>query len=244
MALRAFPADGKRTRVILCSIDPTPEGLAAMQNFLASVYRSPNLSPDDEQLIVDGLRSNLGYQNIRIEGVRAEHPFRASAGRSRLPHEADRYRPGKAGRENRQLCGPGHPRTQRQSRCSAGISFPIINRCASRPMTWAWNWSGNGVKLVSEDQIVGADGSRQVSGKSNKASHDFVAGFHPQVRRAVAEGPGLRPIAQLHRSGRRRRIHPAARLLRQGRLADGDVRRRTSRSGRRRSTCPPRSRAS
>ena len=36
---------------------------------------------------------------------------------------------------------------------------------------------GNGVKLVSEDQIVSADGSRRVSGKSDKASHDFVAGF-------------------------------------------------------------------
>ena len=33
-ALRAFPAGGGKTTLIGCSIDPTPEGLASMQNFL------------------------------------------------------------------------------------------------------------------------------------------------------------------------------------------------------------------
>lgn len=36
---------------------------------------------------------------------------------------------------------------------------------------------GNGVKLVGEDQVVNQNGSRAVSGQTNKASQTFVNGF-------------------------------------------------------------------
>ena len=45
VALRAFPSDGPATKFIGCSIDPTPEGLAAMQQFAAPVRLSPRKTP-------------------------------------------------------------------------------------------------------------------------------------------------------------------------------------------------------
>ncbi len=41
VALRAFPPSGDKTAVIGCSIDPTPEGLASMQNFLRGNRPNP-----------------------------------------------------------------------------------------------------------------------------------------------------------------------------------------------------------
>jgi hypothetical protein len=62
VALRCFPPGGEPTRLIGCSIDPTPEGLDAMQRFLRSV--GSTATPSDTQYIVHGLQTNLGLQTI------------------------------------------------------------------------------------------------------------------------------------------------------------------------------------
>src|SRR5690606_34860382 len=73
-AMRAYPPSGKKTNVIMCSIDPTPEGLARMQDFLRSIGSvNPNVGSADE--IVNGLRTSLGMQNIRVGGVPATTHF-------------------------------------------------------------------------------------------------------------------------------------------------------------------------
>ena len=173
VALRAYPASGKKTRVIMVSIDPTPEGLAAMQNFLSSIRPSPN----DEQLIVEGLRSNLGLQNIRIEGVTPSTHF------AQVLIEAD-YR--------MKLIGIGlerppvkiasyvdkaTPHSGSGKALQRWYLVPDYQSVRVAADDLGMELVGNGVKLVSEDQVVGADGSRRVSGKSDKASHLFVEGF-------------------------------------------------------------------
>jgi hypothetical protein len=172
-ALRAYPASGKKTPVILCSIDPTPEGLAAMQNFLKNIHPSPN----DEQLIVDGLRSNLGFQNIRVAGVPLNSHF------AQVLIEAD-YR--------MKLIGIGlerppvklasyvdnaSPSSANRNALQRWFFIPDYQSVRVSADDLGMELVGNGVKLVSEDQLVNADGSRQVSGKTNKASHTFVTGF-------------------------------------------------------------------
>ena len=67
VALRAFAPGERKAPVILCSIDPTAEGLVRMQQFLHSV--GSTISPEDTEMIVNGLRTSLGMQNIRIGGV-------------------------------------------------------------------------------------------------------------------------------------------------------------------------------
>ena len=73
VALRAFPAGAKKSPVILCSIDPTKEGLQKMQDFLRSV--GSHATPNDTEMIVDGLRTSLGMQNIRVGGISANNGF-------------------------------------------------------------------------------------------------------------------------------------------------------------------------
>ena len=65
VGLRSFPPNGKHTSFIGCSIDPTPEGLAAMQQFVRSIHPSPN----DVEFIVAGLHTKMGMQNISVNGV-------------------------------------------------------------------------------------------------------------------------------------------------------------------------------
>ena len=76
VALRAFPPSGSATKLIGCSIDPTKEGLAAMQRFLRSI--GSNADPRDAQrtqFIVEGLQSNLGLQTVSVNGVSAKTHF-------------------------------------------------------------------------------------------------------------------------------------------------------------------------
>ena len=73
VALRAFPSGQQKARTILCSIDPTPEGLARLQQFWSSIGRQ--ITPADTEMIVNGMRTNLGMQNVRIGGISADTHF-------------------------------------------------------------------------------------------------------------------------------------------------------------------------
>ena len=71
-SLRMFPAGGKPTPVIGCSIDPTKEGEACMQSVTAQHCRSP-----DEPDPIDRHRgrNSFGYQIIRIDGASPKTHF-------------------------------------------------------------------------------------------------------------------------------------------------------------------------
>ena len=111
VALRAFPpgADSKKP-FIYCSIDPTPEGLSRMQQFLhefgrigdhaesetGTIHRQPAARP---------ARHAGDHRRRRF----AEDALRPGHGRSRLSHEADRHRPGSAARAADELRRAGEP---------------------------------------------------------------------------------------------------------------------------------------
>ncbi|HTU25794.1 MAG TPA: DUF1598 domain-containing protein [Pirellulales bacterium] len=196
-ALRAFPPTGKKTPVILCSIDPTPEGLAKVQAFIKSV--GPLQSPDQADMIVDGLRSSLGYQNIRVEGVPVNCHY------AQVLIEAD-YR--------MKLIGLGmeppavrmasfvdnaHPRTNSNSlqRWYFIPDYQCVRVAADR---LGMQLVGNGVKLVDEDEVIHSDGSRKATGKSNKASKQFVSAFtknYPEIANRTAVYAQLRNCIDL-----------------------------------------------
>ena len=73
VALRAFPPAGRSSPVITCSIDPTKEGLANMQEFLRRI--GATATPNQTKFIVDGLRRSLGLQNVTISGIPADTHF-------------------------------------------------------------------------------------------------------------------------------------------------------------------------
>ncbi|MDR3109239.1 MAG: DUF1598 domain-containing protein [Planctomycetaceae bacterium] len=66
VALRAFGADGKVTSIVGCSIDPTQDGLARMQEFLNGFGTVNTAGP---RALRDGIINSLGNQTIRVDGI-------------------------------------------------------------------------------------------------------------------------------------------------------------------------------
>ncbi len=84
-ALRCFAPGIKKAPVMLVSIDPTPEGLSRMQQFL----NQAGADRHDRQRLAD----QPGHAEHSCGRHFAEHPLRPGDDRSGLPHEVDRHRP-------------------------------------------------------------------------------------------------------------------------------------------------------
>jgi hypothetical protein len=183
VALRAFPPGKDRDKpFIYCSIDPTAEGLARMQEFLRAFGR--NATPNDTQFIVSQLQDRLGLQVITVGGVSPKSHF------AQVLVEAD-YR--------MKLIGIGleDPPVRLKSYVERANPAQVTRNALQR---WyfvpdyqcvrvsddalAMQLVGNGVKLVGESEVVGKDGQRNVAAKGNAASEAFVKAFtqvYPQL---------------------------------------------------------------
>lgn len=187
VALRSYPPSGKKAKVIGCSIDPTQEGLQRMQQFLAHAYA--NATPDDEQAIVEGLRTNLGMQKISVFGVPANTHFATvlveadyrmkliGIGLERPPVKlasyVDKARPGDVARNA-------------LARWYFVPDYQCV-RVANDDL--AMEMVGDGVKLIGESEMVAANGGRQISGGADKASELFVTGFTKKYSQLADKSP-------------------------------------------------------
>jgi hypothetical protein len=175
VSLRAFGPDGNQVGTVGCSIDPTDEGLARMQQFLGQI--GGRALPGDTRQIVEGLQKSLGLQVVSIKGVSANTHF------ANVLVEAD-YR--------MKLIGIGLERppvriTSYVDRASpSSVSRNALQRWYFVPDYesvrvsddgFAVQLVGEGVELVSADELVRADGTRQTSGKVDGASQQFVESF-------------------------------------------------------------------
>jgi hypothetical protein len=174
VALRCFAPGGRQTKLVGCSIDPTQEGLAATQRFLRTTHPR---SPAEVQNIVAGLRANLGMETISVFGVSPETHFAQVMVEAdyrmkligiglekppvRLASYVDRANPAQGSR-NLQVRWFFTPDYQCVRTSGDGLAMELV---------------GDGVKVVGEDEVVGADGQRQGSGHVDPASHAFVAAF-------------------------------------------------------------------
>ena len=195
VALRAFPPDDRGTSMIGCSIDPRPEGLAEMQRFLRHV--GSRAVPAQTQYIVNGLRTSLGLQTVSVDGVPPTTHF------AQVMVEAD-YR--------MKLIGIGLERPPVRM-----ISF--IERASpsqvSRNALFRWYFVpdyncvrvsedrmgmelvGDGVKLIGEDEMVAAAGTRQGVTRSNMASQAFVTSFTSKYSELADRSPVFAELRNL-----------------------------------------------
>lgn len=198
VALRAFAPTAKKAGALLVSIDPTPEGLSRMQQFLREV--GSHATPADTAMIVNGLRTSLGMQNIRVGGIAPNTHF------AQVMIEAD-YR--------MKLIGIGLERTPvklanyvdranpamvSQSALQRWYFIPDYKCVRVTPDNLGMELEGDSVKLIGEDQLVSQDGSRHVTGRSNKASQGFVDGFtakYPEIAAKVPVFAQLRNVIDL-----------------------------------------------
>lgn len=195
-ALRAFPPTEKKGPMISVSIDPTPEGLQRLNHFLAN-YRPS--SPNEEQFLVAKMRELLGLQNVTVKGIPNTTHF------AQVLVEAD-YR--------MKLIGIGleRPPIKRFSnyvdRAAGGTAnglqrwyfVPDYQCVRVADDGLAMQMVGNGVKLVSADELVRADGSRQTSRRVDAASKAFTLAFtkrYPELASAIPVYAQLRNCVDL-----------------------------------------------
>ncbi|HXT60987.1 MAG TPA: DUF1598 domain-containing protein [Pirellulales bacterium] len=185
VALRAYGPGKTEGPMIGCSIDPTPEGLAKMQQFLSSI----NPSPDDADLIVDGLRTSLGLQKVRVLGISPNTHF------AQVMVEAD-YR--------MKLIGIGAEAPPFKKLVPyVKNADPATNRNALQRWFFTPNYDclkvsedrqamelvGYGVKLVGENEFVAANGQRSKAGPSSRASTTFTNSFTKYYPEVAARSP-------------------------------------------------------
>ena len=198
VALRAFPPSGKQAGMVFCSIDPTQEGLARMQQFLLKM--GGRATPRQTQFIVDGLQSSLGPQTIRIGGVSPKTHF------AQVMVEAD-YR--------MKLIGIGLERPPVKLTSYVDRATPSsVSRNALQRWYFVPNYEsvrvaedgqameivGDGVKLVGEHELVGPNGQRQASGQVDRASSLFTQSFtknYPQLAKVAPVYAQLRNLIDM-----------------------------------------------
>jgi hypothetical protein len=193
VALRAFPPGADRDKpFIFCSIDPTPDGLSRMQQFLnefGSRIANPATNPNQEQFIVNQLRDRLGMQFITVGGVSAKTHF------AQVMVEAD-YR--------MKLIGIGlevppvrltsyvdraNPSQVARNALQRWYFVPDYQCVRVSDDALAMELVGEGVRLVGENEVVGKDGQRRVAGKGNRASDAFVNAFTKVYPRLAERSP-------------------------------------------------------
>ncbi len=186
-AMRLYPPEGDGGIVIGCSIDPTAEGLARMQEFLRQI--GTTIGPNDQDHIVEGLRTSLGLQNVRVLGVSPTTHF------AQVLVEAD-YR--------MKLIGIGLERPPVRMASFVDKANPSdVGRNALQRWYFTPNYDcvrmsddalamelvGDGVKLVGEDEVVSAGGDRRRASKGSRASQAFVADFTRKYPELASKEP-------------------------------------------------------
>lgn len=174
-ALRAFAPEAPPTNRISVSIDPTPEGLAQMQAFLASL--GGQAQPGQERMITNGMKKSMGMQTVTLRGVPEATNF------ARVLVEAD-YRMKLIGIGLERVNAPLASYTERSSASAASANsmqrwffVPNYAGVAVSEDGYALQLNDRGVKLVGESEVVDRSGNRSSARRANPASDAFCADF-------------------------------------------------------------------
>lgn len=174
-ALRIYDPSKRGAPEVSVSIDPTKEGLAKMQAFLRKV--GPRATPNMTNYIVNGLRESMGNQNVVVRGIPANTHFAQvlveadyrmkliGIGLERAPDRVTTYV---------EKASPGAVSRNALQRWYFVPDYECVRSTADGN---AIELVGEGVKLIGEDQLVSADGNREVSGRVDRASLAFTTSF-------------------------------------------------------------------
>ncbi|MDB2686906.1 DUF1598 domain-containing protein [Mariniblastus sp.] len=180
VALRAFAPDKNKPSLITCSIDPTQEGLVKFRNVVKQWQQAAlagQLRSGMENQIVKSYKDSLGLQTVTINGVSPNTDF------ARVLVEAD-YRMKLIGMDLEQPAVKGITSFVAKANPSGASNAlqrwffePDYDCVTINDDKTAIELRGQGVKLVGEDETVGANGQRKGKGKSSRASRAFTTSF-------------------------------------------------------------------
>lgn len=174
-----------------CSIDPTEEGLAKVQAFLAVSSKKP-IKAGARGKWLEQLRSQLGRQTIKVFGI---DPGSRVAG---TIVEADyRMKLVGIGLEEGSLDVPSYlemvkapagqaPPPMNVLRWWFTVNYDAVRASAERD---AYELSGQGVKVLSENELLAANGKQVHTGKSDELTSAFAHNFTKHFASMAAKYP-------------------------------------------------------
>ena len=154
---------------ISCSIDPTQEGLARVA---ALRQMGPGRDPHE---VANEIGQALGTPENQHSRGAAHDAFCPGVGGRRLSHETvgNGFRAGAAAAACPATCRCCPAPSGTCYRRAGGWS-PITGRCCGVPIGLAWELGGAAVKTMTEEEFVGASGSRQRSGKADPLAQKWA----------------------------------------------------------------------
>jgi len=195
VALRAFPSNGKGPGTIGCSIDPTKEGLARMQDFLRQ--HGSHATPAETESLVANLQQALGMQTVRVLGVPSNTHF------AQVLVEAD-YRMKLIGIGLEQppvrmasYVDRANPATVSRNALERWYFVPDYQCVKVSADDLAMQLVGEGVKLVGANELVAANGSRQETGHASGASKAWTEAFTKNYPKIAAAAPVFAQLRNL-----------------------------------------------
>lgn len=183
---RTFSKGG--TEGFVCTIDPKKTQVAAVQQFVDQNRRT--LNAKTAATFTQELEQKLGLQNVRVQGVPQDSRVAS------VIVEAD-YRMKEIGIGKRQ--GPEGMKsyfdllTRSEQRGSnsmdalrwwMAVGYDAINVA---PNGKVFEFNGNPIQCLSENQIVGNNGNRQGTGKASRANAKFADLFTKHLPELAAE---------------------------------------------------------
>lgn len=168
--------EAARDEAMSCSIDPTPEGIENLKKFLGSITLSPNANA---AALEPAMQKAFGPQMVRLTGVpETSHLARimvsADYHMKRIAMNIDPS-PVKGLNSYLQLVARNGARAGSvQSRWWLACDYDAIRKSEDG---LAFQISGRGIKAMTEEEIVGTDGSREQTGKTNKLAQQWADSF-------------------------------------------------------------------
>jgi len=186
-ALRAYGPRSRGADVISVSIDPTTAGLQNLQKHIAT--NAPRLTRSNIKQFTRGMKDALGKQDVSIIGVPAASHF------AQVLVEADyRMKLIGVGLEKppvniRSYVSHAKPGAKSANALQRWYFTPDYNCVRVSDDEMAMQLEGKGVKLISADELVGADGRRVHTDGVDNASRAFAADFTAKYTQLAAKEP-------------------------------------------------------
>ncbi|MEK6250190.1 MAG: DUF1598 domain-containing protein, partial [Planctomycetales bacterium] len=160
-------------QVISCSIDPTQEGTKRFYTFLKSFGRLKNAREVTERK--DEIEEKLGPQTVTVSGIKDTSRFAwtlvAADYRMKKFAMGLEKSPIKGMPSFLKLMGSKTNLKNMMPRWWMEDSYDAI---LTDPEGLSWELRGQGVKVLTEDQLIGEDGSRERTGKVNPAAQRWA----------------------------------------------------------------------
>lgn len=165
-----------RDEAMSCSIDPTSEGIENLKKFLSTITLSPNANA---AALEPAMQKAFGPQMIRLTGVPETSHFArvmvsADYHMKRIAMNIDPSPVNGLNSYLQMVARNGARAGSVQSRWWLACDYDAIRKSEDG---LAYQLTGRGIKAMTEEEIVGSDGSREQTGKSNKLAQKWADSF-------------------------------------------------------------------